>query len=93
LSDCKKDWDARAHERVLIGIADSTYLVYVPDTHILMKISNVLADEYAKCDGSSNSVQGTSPHPPLEDAYELADFTEYVDNESGLKYRVAAIRK
>jgi hypothetical protein len=93
LSDCKKDWDARAHERVLIGIADSMYLVYVPDTHILMKISNVLADEYAKCDGSSNGLQGTSPHPPLEDAYELADFTEYVDNESGLKYRVAAIRK
>ena len=24
LSDCKKDWDARAHERVLNGIADST---------------------------------------------------------------------
>ena len=97
-SELKKDWNTRAHEGVLVGITDSTYSVYVPDTHTITESSNVLIDEHAKRDGSSTGLHGTSPHPPLKDAYELADFdylidTEHVDNENGLKYRVGAVRK
>ena len=68
---------------MLVG---NTYSVYYPDTHTIAESSNVLIDEHAKRDVSSTGVQGTTPHPSLKDAYELADFnyiigTEHVDNE------------
>ena len=98
----RKDWLRRGFKGILVGINDSTYIVWVPELRKVVDSSNVIIDESVPGELESGELYDAKKFDELlearEKTYTAKDFeyllgTTHIDNEDGLEYRVVTVRE